>query len=198
LKKCYLGKKMKRKEKERISKLHPIETARWNKENLERFLVFCMLDRAMPYEKVCRAFDALNRKDLTLRKNLKKVSLDEIVETLRKEGFRFPNQTAKFLKAFGDNPIDLSTATREELTKIPGIGMKLASMFLRNTRGSEFAVIDVHVRNFLREHNALGKDYLESERNFKEIARKLGKTIHELDFEIWEKRRVGNRRRKSC
>jgi len=151
----------------------------------------------MPYEKVCKAFDALELADLTIREKLREAPLEKIVLVLKSTGFRFPNQTGNFLKNFGENNIDLSTAPREEIAKIKGIGMKLASMFLRNTRGEELAVIDVHIRNFLKEHNALGKNYLESETNFKKIADQLGMKPSELDFYIWEQRRIGNRKKKT-
>ena len=53
---------------------------------------------------------------------------------------------------FSNNTINLRTATRDELVKnVKGIGYKLASMFLRNTRGEEYAVMDVHTKRYLKE-----------------------------------------------
>lgn len=177
--------------------MHPIELSKtWSLKNLDRLLVFCFLDRATPYEKVCLAFNNLDREGLTVRKNLRKASLNKIVKILKDSGYRFYNQSAVFIKEFGKNKIDLRTATREELTKIPGIGMKLASMFLRNTRGEDYAVIDVHLKRFLKEKGKLGKNYLENEKNLKEIAKEMGMSVAELDYLVWEERRIGNRKKK--
>lgn len=72
-----------------------------------------------------------------------------------------------------------------------GIGMKLASMFLRNTRGDDYAVIDVHIRRYLEERGITG-NYLHLENEFRKIAESQGKSVTELDLEIWNERRVGN------
>lgn len=143
------------------------------------------------------AFNALDTKGLTIRENIQRTSLFDITKTLKSVGFRFPNQTGSFIKRFGDNPIDLETADRREIvTKIPGMGMKLASMFLRNTRGETFAVLDIHIKNFLKEMGKLTENYLENEKNFFKIAEDLGVSPKELDFRIWEERRIGNRKKK--
>lgn len=175
--------------------LHPIEKGKnWSFKRLDRFLVFCLLDRAMSYEKVCVAFNALDQVGFTERKIIKKTSLEEIVRVLKQAGFRFPNRTGGYIKLFGNNTINLSIATREEIvTQIPGMGMKLASMFLRNTRGEKVAVLDVHIKNYLKERNLLGKKYLESEKNFLELAKKMGIPAQDLDHAIWQKNRIGNR-----
>ncbi len=162
---------------------------------MDRLLVFCLLDRALPYEKVCKAFEALDSKGLTTKDTIKAASLKEIVDILKSTGFRFPNQTGKFIKDFGETEIDLKTASREELTKIKGIGMKLASMFLRDTRGEEYAVIDIHIKNFLKERGQFTNNYLKDEVTLKEIAKKMELSIAELDFIIWESRRIGNRKK---
>lgn len=178
--------------------MHPIELSKkWSKQNLDKLLVFCLLDRAMPYENVCKTFEILDKKGLTLRENIRKAPLSEIVKVLKEAPFRFPNQTGRFIKAFGESEIDLSKVTREELvSKIPGIGMKLASMFLRNTRGEDYAVIDVHLKRYLKEQGKLRKNYLENEKILKEIARKRGMSVAELDFLIWEGRRIGNKKKR--
>ena len=151
----------------------------------------------MPYEKVCKAFDALDSIGLTSRPAIREVPLEAIVNALRGAGFRFPNQTGSFIKKFGDNPIDLNVATRDEIARsIPGIGMKLASMFLRNTRKENHAVIDVHIKRYLGERGLLTKSYLQNEINLKNIAQQMGISVAELDFNIWEERRIGNRKKK--
>jgi len=176
--------------------LHPIDQKKpnWSDEDLERMMIFCILDRAQSYENVCKVFDHLNRNLLTSRKGLKLLSVDDLERELRKAGHRFPNQTAKFLKGFADSTINLRTATRDEFVKnLPGIGYKLASMFLRNTRGEEYAVLDVHVKRWLKEKGVIYKSYKDQERSFISLARMMNKTLYELDMEIWQGRRVGNK-----
>jgi N-glycosylase/DNA lyase len=185
--------------------LHPIDKQKpkWTDEDLERMMIFCMLDRAQPYEKVCKVFNHLNQHGLTTRDEIKKISYpykDEVYLTnlLKEAGHRFPNQTAKFLILFASNPINLRTASRDEIVKnIKGIGYKLASMFLRNTRGEEYAVLDVHVKRWLEERGFDPKaNYKDLEHVFCHLAKGMGKTPYELDMEIWQGRRIGNRRQK--
>ena len=147
---------------------------RYSDEDLERMMVFCLLDRAMSYEKVCAAFDYLDNVGLTIRESMKKFSFDKIEAHLKKAGMRFPRQTAGFLISFGWNTIDLRNSSREQLVEgIDGIGYKLASMFLRNTRGTNFAIIDVHIKRWLKENGILGKNYKKSEDNFIRKAKEL-------------------------
>jgi N-glycosylase/DNA lyase len=180
--------------------LHPIDRQKpkWTNEDLERMMIFCMLDRAQPYEKVCKIFDTLNKADMTTRLGLWNHTSTEIVSTLKTAGHRFPNQTTKFLKGFSESDIDLRTATRDELVRtLSGIGYKLASMFLRNTRGEEYAVLDIHVKRWLKEKGIPFKKYKDQERAFLSFARAMGKTPYELDMEIWQERRIGNKKLKS-
>lgn len=183
--------------------LHPIDRQKpqWTDEDLEKLLVFCLLDRAMPYEKVCKVFDWLNRISLTTRKGIKEsgYGIKELSLALstKEAGHRFPNQTAKFLHAFSKSTYNLRTITRDELmTEQPGLGYKLASMFLRNTRGEDYAVLDVHIKRWMEERG-FNPDapYKDLEHAFLMLAKGMGKTAYELDMEIWEERRIGNRKK---
>jgi N-glycosylase/DNA lyase len=180
--------------------LHPIDHKRpdWSLDDLDRMMVFCILDRAQPYEKVCKAFDTLNKANMTTRLGLSNRSYAEIATALKIAGHRFPNQTAKFLKGFADSNINLKIATRDELVQnLSGIGYKLASMFLRNTRGEEYAVLDVHVKRWLEERGFDPKaHYKDLEKIFCYLAKGMGKTPYELDMEIWQERRIGNKKKK--
>ena len=185
--------------------LHPIDKQKpkWTDEELEKMFVFCLLDRAMPYEKVCKAFNHLDKNGLTTREGIKQIfypGKDKayIASKLQEVGYRFPNQAAEFLILFASNPIDLRTSSRDEIVKnVKGIGYKLASMFLRNTRGEEYAVLDVHIKRWLEERGFDPKaNYKDLEHIFCHLAKGMGKTPYELDMEIWQGRRIGNRRQK--
>jgi thermostable 8-oxoguanine DNA glycosylase len=185
--------------------LHAIDkpTGIYDVKELDEFMVFCIIDTAVHYEMVCKTFDALRKSKMTKRRDIMKWREDMIEYTLKKSGYRFPKQHAGRIKAFGYSGIDLRTATREELVRdIKGVGMKLASMFLRNTRGHKYAVIDVHTDRWLeKELKAYDQwkpkmSYEEKEKAFINFAKILDKTPMELDLEIWQKNRIGNRRKK--
>lgn len=186
--------------------LHNIDKPDGNYTNpqLDEFMVFCILDTAVPYEMVCRTFDALKSNGMTQRKNIRKYHVSNIVKVLRSSGYRFPNQHARRIWEFGYNEINLKTATREDIIKnINGIHYKLASMFLRNTRGLDYAVMDVHtrrwLRNWLQNNSKLTTEkikkltYEQEEDYFKAVATLLCTTTKELDLKIWDENRVGNR-----
>lgn len=182
--------------------LHQIDkpSGGYTKKELDEFMVFCILDTAVSYEMVCKTFNGLRKNGMTTRRGIRKFRIRDIEGRLKHEGYRFPSQHAKRIKAFGDNPINLSTATRDELVKnVNGIGMKLASMFLRNTRGEEHAVLDVHTLRWLKKNYGFSDKefkkmtYNEKEEYFKKASEFLGKTTTQLDLEIWEANRIGNR-----
>lgn len=165
----------------------------FDRNNLEHHMVFCVLDTACSYLKVCEAFNALKKHGLITRKALQKANQNELIIILKNVGYRWANQKAYYLKDFGSNSINLKTATRKEIVdSVLGIGMKLASMFLRNTRDEEYAVMDIHTKRWLYEriekpYNSLS--YEKEEELFKSAAELAGKTVAQLDYEIWNERR---------
>jgi len=181
----------------------PEESDKYTKQELDKFMVFCILDTSVPYEKCCEAFNALNDAGMTTRKKLRNHTPLPIKLELQNVGYRWANQKSKYLYEFAHNDIDLKTASRDEMVKnIKGVGMKLASMFLRNTRGHEYAVIDIHTDRWLeRELKAFDQwkpkmTYEEKEKAFIGFANMLGKSTMELDLEIWQENRIGNRNKK--
>jgi len=175
---------------------------KYSKQAMESFMVFCILDTSVPYEKCCEAFDALKKQGLINRRTLKQVSERDIKMILKKAGYRWANQKARYLKEFSKNPINLLEASRDDIVKnILGVGMKLASMFLRNTRGHKYAVIDVHTDRWIQKNYKFPDDvykrmrYEEKEKWFIEAAEFLGKSPMDLDLEIWQENRIGNRKK---
>ena len=178
----------------------PDEGNKYNNLELDEFMVFCILDTAVSYEKVCETFDALKKKHITTRIALL-TRQDLIKPALKSVGYRWANQKTLYLKHFAHNKIDLKTATREELVKsVKGVGMKLASMFLRNTRGHEYAVLDVHTLRWLQKNYNFPDEefrkmsYEKKEQYFIEAAEFLSTTPMELDLKIWQENRIGNRK----
>lgn len=170
--------------------LHPVERARqWSKENLERFMVFCILNTQIEYNKLCQCFEELDNAGLTTKESISSVPAKFIRDILKETGYRFYNQKARYLKEFSKCAIDLERANREELVKIKGVGMKLASMFLVRTRGADLAIIDTHIKKWLKERNLWHNKYEEAEKNFAAEAAKLGMSVKELDLKICEEKR---------
>lgn len=97
--------------------LHKIDkpNGKYTKQELDKFMVFCILDTAVPYEMVCKAFDALEKNKMVTRKQLASWFEGDIAQVLKKSGYRFPNQHAARLAEFADNTINLQTCSRQEL-----------------------------------------------------------------------------------
>lgn len=185
--------------------LHDIDRpgGKYNNNELDEMMVFCILDTSVPYEKCCEAFNALKKNKMTKKKGLREASQRDIKLVLQSVGYRWANQKSKYLKEFSNNNVDLIHTSRDELVKsVKGIGMKLASMFLRNTRGHQYAVIDVHTDRWLQKNYGFSDEeykkmkYEKKEEWFIKASEFLGKTPTQLDLEIWQKNRIGNRRKK--
>ncbi|HEV2519366.1 MAG TPA: hypothetical protein VGX00_01930 [Thermoplasmata archaeon] len=79
---------------------------------------------------------------------------------------------------------------------VPGLGIKEASHFLRNVgRGSDIAVLDVHLRRFLAESGMVGpriafsgspSSYASIEGAYTSLAFHSGLDTAALDLAIWE------------
>ena len=105
-------------------------------------------------------------------------------------------------------PLDLRTCTREELTKVPGVGIKTASFFILFTRpGERIGCMDTHLLQFLKENNLAEdvpkvprneKDYLRLEQAFLKYCdeKHPNETVAEVDFNIWLARNVGDKHAK--
>lgn len=119
--------------------------------------------------------------------------------------YRFPRQKAKFLSHCLQRLDEIDTtaddiAFRNQLTCLPGIGLKTASWIVRNLRQSDsVAIIDVHI---LRAGRRMGlfdptltpeKNYISLENDFLLFADAIGARASHLDGLIWSYLRVSNR-----
>ena len=92
---------------------------------------------------------------------------------------------------------DLQTVTLNRLLKVPGIGLKTARFFLSHSREDfDEPMLDTHILRFLRDqgYSDAPKSTPSNENTyhyfaniFKNIARQLGKTVTDLDLEIWKR-----------
>jgi endonuclease III len=117
--------------------------------------------------------------------------------------YRFPRQKASYLASclagladLDENELD-DMSLREQLTHLPGIGLKTASWIVRNRRRSlSVAVIDVHVLRAGRllglfdEHESPQRDYRSLELRFVDLAREIEAPAWLLDAVMWQHMRL--------
>ena len=91
---------------------------------------------------------------------------------------------------------DLQTVTLNSLLHVPGIGLKTARFFLSHSREDfDEPMLDTHILQFLRDqgYTDAPKSTPSNENTyhyfaniFKNIARQLGKSVTDLDLQIWK------------
>ncbi len=158
-------------------------------------LCFCILTANYSAHKSMKA-------QMEIRDGFLTASESDLAKKLRELGHRYPNVRAKyivaarkyknsikdFLRAFDDG-----SNLREWLAKnIKGIGHKEASHFLRNIGYTDFAIIDFHIIDILVRYGIIvepktltKRRYLKIENSLKEIARKSGINLAQLDLYLW-------------
>ncbi len=107
-------------------------------------------------------------------------------------GHRFPNVRANYIFEARKHKDSLQLERDWIVENIKGIGMKEASHFLRNIGHDHYAIIDFHIVDVLERHGIIKrpktmtkKNYLEIEDKMKELARKTGLNLSELDMYLW-------------
>lgn len=91
---------------------------------------------------------------------------------------------------------DLQSVTLNRLLQVPGIGLKTARFFLSHSREDfDEPMLDTHILRFLRDQGYVDapkstpsneNTYHYFSNIFKNIARQLGKSVTDLDLEIWK------------
>ncbi|MEM0266937.1 MAG: N-glycosylase, partial [Archaeoglobaceae archaeon] len=119
------------------------------------------------------------------------MSVSDFEELLKSAGVRFYKRKAVYIKEAMEKiqkiKIPDDDSAREVLVKeICGLGYKEASHFLRNI-GRDFVILDRHILEWLgvSQRSLSKKKYLEIEEKFKEIAKRTGKSVSELDLLLW-------------
>lgn len=194
-------------------------------------LCVCILSSNVPFESATSAFEHLRRKGLLEKEYLlgnegaTSILSKELSKPLylphRRDGnlrkYRFPRIKASHIVGAaqaiyieGDSIKSLLSKSgsayeaRDFLTRrVPGIGLKQSSLFLRNigyTRS--LAIIDTHILNFLRTlelsqkmktTRSLSKErYKKLEKMLQALAGQLDAELSILDFAIWIVMRKGN------
>jgi len=166
-----------------------------SREDLFKELCFCILAANFSAERSLRIIEEIGD-------DLLKLSEEELAETLRRLGHRFPSSRARYIvqarrsldelvKVLGT--IDDEFMVREWLVRnVKGVGYKEASHFLRNIGFKNLSIIDFHIIDLLaryglvkRPRSLTRKRYLEIERLLRRISEKLGISLAELDLYLW-------------
>lgn len=108
------------------------------------------------------------------------------------------NNKSKTFKALATSGINLRTCGVDDLENINGIGPKTARCFLIHSRPNQkLAGLDRHILSWLSDlgykvpkSTPVGKQYKQIEQWFLNEVDKSGKTVSQLDLEIWNKYRV--------
>lgn len=126
----------------------------------------------------------------------------ELAHELRRLGHRYPEARAAYLVEARRKLPEIVEALRrigdelelrEWLVKnVKGLGMKEASHLLRNLGYENLAIIDFHILRVLRRYGVVGefrsmtrRRYLVIENILRELARRLGVSLAELDLYLW-------------
>lgn len=127
---------------------------------------------------------------------------EKLAAELKKQGHRFPNTRANYIKESRSCITGLGKALEEDgkkvrlwlIENVKGMGFKEASHFLRNIGYKDVAIIDFHILDLLDKENiikkpekkTLGKSqYLEIEEILQEFANKVHLNLAELDLYLW-------------
>ena len=174
-------------------------TKKGNDSFLLQEMFFCMLTSQSKAAHCRESVDRLKR-----CRDMFDANMNEIRNSLH--GVRFADRKSQYLFEARDKlpkikeNFSLSPFEQREwlVDNVRGMGMKLASHYLRNVGVFGLAILDVHVQKFMKEnwkfHGEIGKinkkQYLDNEKEFFRMSKKLKIRPEELDIAIWM---MGNR-----
>ncbi|MCD6529767.1 N-glycosylase/DNA lyase [Candidatus Bathyarchaeota archaeon] len=163
-------------------------------DELFKELCFCILTANFDAEKSIRIQEEVGEGFLSL-------SEEELAETLRRLGHRYPRKRAEYIveaRKLKDllweilGSLDGESAREWLVKNVKGIGYKEASHFLRNVGYTDLAIIDYHILDLMARYRLVEKPktmtkkrYLEIEGLLKRLADRLNVNLAELDLYLW-------------
>lgn len=158
-------------------------------------LCFCIMTANCSAEKCIEVHENIGQGFLSFSENQLTIRFKEL-------GYRFPNIRAKYVVQARNKKLDLENALKSEensfelrdwiAKNIKGIGYKEASHFLRNIGFKNYGILDFHIIDIVVKHKLIEKPksltksrYLEIERLFMNIGKKVNLTLAELDLYLW-------------
>lgn len=146
-----------------------------------------------------KAATALNIQNELGKKGFLCETQKNICKCIKKNKHRFHNNKSKFIvearkhKNIKDILIKEKDPREWLVNNIKGLGFKESSHFLRNVGYDDYAIVDRHILNVLKENNIIAekpkslnkKVYLEIENRLGNLAKKLNFTQSKLDLYLW-------------
>jgi N-glycosylase/DNA lyase len=134
--------------------------------------------------------------------NILKISKEELIEILRRKEHRYPETRAIYIINAREKMSYIYSLIRSQqkthairdwlVNNVNGVGMKVASHFLRNTGMFDVAILDFHILNLLERNGVINrprtltrKKYLEIENILFYISQKIGIPPGILDLYLW-------------
>lgn len=139
---------------------------------------------------------------LEIHDKILEINKSELIKILRKHGHRYPEARAEYI-INARSKIDYIASLIKSQQKtfvirdwlvdnISGVGMKVASHFLRNTGRFDVAILDFHILDLLERSKVIlrpktltRKKYLEIENTLFYISKKVGVPPGILDLYLW-------------
>lgn len=175
-------------------------------EQLERFLYFWVLAAGKNGMVAARLLeDLLNTLSEGLTTHtpfqyIQRIQSSELAFIMREVGIGCYNIKSQTLKILAHANLNLRTCSVSDLEAIKGIGPKTARGFLIHSRPNQsYACLDRHLLHFLRDQGhsnipiatpASSKQYQHLEQLYLSEVAKSGKTVAELDLEVWNRYRT--------
>ncbi|MHA1410146.1 MAG: N-glycosylase/DNA lyase [Candidatus Odinarchaeia archaeon] len=164
-------------------------------DSIFKELCYCILTANYNAEKTMKIQKEVNDEFLTFTEK-------QLAKKLRELGYRFPNIRAEYIYQARKQKTELCRnihsnkneyELREWLVKnIKGLGYKESSHLLRNIGYENCAIIDFHIIDLLSKSKIIEKPktltkrkYLEIEQRLRDIARKTGLNLAQLDLYLW-------------
>ncbi len=204
--------------------MRTVPEAEYSEEKLWEELVCCVLSSQVKFELSLAVTLNLKRNglldlevfDCSYEDQLGVVLRSPVMVDGRSIKYRFPNTKAKQIAAARKNIYGCGISLREMLDKysessdlraalvklVPGLGMKQASMYLRNVSNSfELAVIDSHVLKYMNVIDLIKKvpssiskaRYLAKENMLTKYTERFGYPVGCVDYAIWIVMRVASK-----
>jgi len=201
-----------------------VSEEKYSEEDLWEELVCCVLSSQVKFELSQAVAQNLKRSgflgiekvDDSYEGRLGEVLRSPVMVDGRSIRYRFPNTKAKQIAAAREKIYGSGASLQEILNRhsepselrtalveiVPGLGMKQASMYLRNVSNSfELAIIDSHVLKYMNVMDLLKKvpsaiskaQYLVKENMLSEYAEKFSYPVGCVDYAIWIVMRVARK-----
>ncbi len=181
--------------------INPREITDFNRSegDLQRFLIFCICVAGKPAQVTSKklADAAFWNQELPLAYVLSNSSLLTDLHQIKIGQYgRILNAILSLAVKVGSGELNLFSCAASDLEVIPGIGPKTSRFFILHSRTNQrVAVLDRHILRYMKENSLdtnvpkntpSGKKYARLETKFIEYCDGLGKSIAEVDLEIWK------------